>query len=226
VNANAQQPQQQSPQTACGVPYYPVRAGLERQYRTAQTAPGVAPEVYTESFADIGPESFTLRSAYPQLTVNTGWRCTREGMLALEQSNLRFADARSGVRAETTARSGVTIPAAERWRVGESWETGYEISVSLPPSATGPGGTGAGTFGAKSRITGEETVTVPAGTFRALKVESVIDMRLTLRVGQATVPSNTKAKDTTWFAEGVGKIKSVTSSDFAVATTELLAVKQ
>jgi hypothetical protein len=52
-------------------------------------------------------------------------------------------------------------------------------------------------------------------------------MKLIVRVGQMTVPTNTNVRNTTWFAENVGMVKSVSATgDFAGATTELVSLKQ
>ncbi len=214
--------------TLCGAPYYPVRAGLEKQYRVTYAKGGVPPAAYTETHADITADSFKLRYAFPDLIVDTGWNCTPEGMVALEYGKLDFArEQNASFKMETVARTGVTVPAAARWRVGEKWSSRYDIKSTISTGQKGdPPGEGAGTIEIANEIVGEEEVTVAAGKFRALKVESVFKMAMTVRVGKMSVPTSTGMKNVSWFAEGVGMIRAVSTGDFAGATTELVGLKR
>lgn len=227
ATANANAAAAQSPgETRCGVPYYPVRAGLEKQYRVTYERGAARAAAYTETYANIGPDSFTLRYQFPELSVDTGWNCTPEGMVALEYGKLDFAQKPTGFKMETVGRTGVTVPAAERWREGQEWRSSYEIRAELA-GPQGASGRGSGTIEITNRVAGREQITVPAGSYDALKVESEMAMKLTVRVGQMTVPSNTSVRNTTWFAENVGMVKSVSApGDFAGATTELVSIKQ
>ena len=224
ANANAA-PAQASGATKCGVPYYPVGAGLEKQYRVTYDRNAAPTATYTETYADIGPESFTLRYQFPELVVSTGWNCTPEGMVALEYGKLDSARQVTNFKMETVGRTGVTVPAAERWREGGEWRSSYEIRTEVA-GPQGPSGRGSGTIEITNRVVGREQVTVPAGTYDALKVESTMAMKLTVRVGQMTVPTNTNLRNTSWFAENVGMVRAVSAGDFAGATTELVSLKQ
>ena len=214
--------------TLCGVPYYPVRAGLEKQYRVSYSTRGLPPATYTETHADITADSFKLRYAFPDLTVDTGWNCTPEGMVALEYGKLDFArEQNTRFKLETVGRSGVTVPATPVWRVGGTWKSRYEIKSTISAGQKGePQGEGTGTIEIENRIIGEEEVTVAAGKFRALKVESVFKMQMTVRVSTMSVPTSTDMKNISWFAEGVGMVKAESTGDFAGATTELVSLKQ
>jgi hypothetical protein len=225
TNANAPAPQP-TVETRCGVPFYPVRAGLEKQYRVTYDRNAAPPAAYTESYSDIRPESFTLRYRFPEMTVSTGWNCAAEGMVALEYGNLDFARRQNNFKLETVGRTGVTVPSADRWREGEEWRAAYEIRAEIV-GPQGASGRGSGTIEITNRVTGREQVTVPAGTYDALKVESVMAMKLTVRFGQMAVPTNADVRNTSWFAENVGMVKSVSApGDFAGATTELVGLKQ
>lgn len=224
ANANAA-PAQSSGETKCGVPYYPVRAGLEKQYRVTYERNAAPTATYTETYANITPDSFTLRYQFPELSVDTGWNCAPEGMVALEYGKLDFSRQATNFKMETLGRTGVTVPAAERWRVGEEWRSSYEIRTEIA-GPQGASGRGSGTIEITNRVVAREQVSAPAGSYDALKVESTMAMKLTVRVGQMTVPTNTNVRNTTWFAENVGMVKSVSAGDFGTATTELVSLKQ
>ncbi|MCA1614024.1 MAG: hypothetical protein LC800_07710 [Acidobacteria bacterium] len=227
-NANAAASSTPAAATLCGAPYYPVRAGLEKQYRVTYATRGLPPAVYTETHADIAPDSFKLRYSFPDLTVDTGWNCTPEGMVALEYGKLDFArEQNTKFKLETVGRTGVTVPSAERWRVGATWASRYDIKSTISTGQQGePPGEGAGTIEIANKIVGEEEVTVAAGKFRALKVESVFQMQMTVRVGKVRMPTSTDMKNISWFAEGVGMIRAESTGDFAGATTELVSLKR
>lgn len=224
TNANAA-PAQPSGETKCGVPYYPVRAGLEKQYRVTYDRNAAPAATYTEGYADIGPDSFALRYRFPEMAVSTGWNCTSEGMVALEYGKLESARQATNFKMETVGRTGVTVPSAERWREGGEWRSSYEIRTEIA-GPQGPSARGSGTIEITNRVTGREQITVPAGTYDALKVESTMTMKLTVRVGQMTQPTTTSLRNTSWFAENVGMVKAVSAGDFAGATTELVGLKQ
>ncbi len=219
-------PVQAAVETNCGVPYYPISAGLEKQYRVTYERNAAPAATYAETYADIGPDSFTLRYSFPELTVNTGWNCTPEGMVALEYGKLDFARQSTNFKMETVGRTGVTVPAAGQWREGGDWRSSYEIRTEMA-GPQGASGRGSGTIEITNRVVSREQVSAPAGSYDALKVESTMAMKLTVTVGQMTVPTNTNVRNTTWFAENVGMGRSVSApGDFAGATTELISLKQ
>lgn len=224
ANANAA-PARASGETKCGVPYYPVSAGLEKQYRVTYDRNAAPDATYMETYADVGPASFTLRYQFPEAAVSTGWNCAPEGMVALEYGKLDSARQATNFKMETVGHTGVTVPAAERWREGGEWRSSYEIRTEIA-GPQGPSARGSGTIEITNRVTGREQITVPAGTYDALKVESTMTMRLTVRVGQIIEPTSTSLRNTSWFAENVGMVKAASAGDFAAATTELVSLKQ
>lgn len=212
--------------SACDLPYFPVREGLERKYRTEHKSGSFPPAEYTETYANVSADSFTQRMVFPELTLETGWRCTGEGILSLEFANFNFSQKGAGFQFEVLERDGVTYPSGERWRAGESWSSRYVVQAR--PTA-GPGGNplgeGRGTVEIRSRVIGEEKTTAPAGAFDALKIETTVSMNLNVQAGGASVPFKTTIKNDTWFAKGTGLVKSIASGDIGTATTELLSFK-
>ena len=99
-------------------------------------------------------------------------------------------------------RLGVTnqLPPANLWKVGYGWTTDTKTQGMSTHSTY--------------RIVGSERVTVPAGTFTALRVESSTSMDLgQIPGGKALPPGLAKSmkvqdvKMTSWFAKGVGIVK-------------------
>lgn len=210
--------------SACDLLFYPVKEGAERRYRITYSDKRAQPVTFTESSAGVRADSYTQRLAFPGLTVETGWRCTGEGLLALEFANYNFAQKGAGFKFETLERSGVTLPPDERWREGETWASRYEVKAQ---TTAGPDnratGEGQGTVDVASRVVGRELVAVAAGSYDTLRVDSTVTLKLTVKAGPATVPVNVNIKSSAWYAPTVGMVKSTAGGDLGAATTELVS---
>jgi len=72
---------------------------------------------------------------------------------------------------------------------------------------------------------GKETITVPAGTFEAVKLQSNSTVDIMSAFAGADAPITFNGTTITWYAPGVGYVKSVENGDFGgeafSATTEL-----
>jgi hypothetical protein len=69
---------------------------------------------------------------------------------------------------------------------------------------------------------GTESVTVPAGTFDAMKVVCQVQMSITVTTAGLSIPPTTvNSTSTAWYAPNVGWIKSEDTSDFGSSTIEL-----
>lgn len=225
ANTNAQPAAPVTTTTAvspCDHPYYPVRAGARWQYRlTTQRAD---PTEQNVTRTDITENSFTERHEFTGgTTMTTGWRCGSEGLAALEYGNVSTGQAT--VRMETLSSEGVNIPAADRWQAGTTWNSRYEVRGGMSGAANANLGLQmSGPVEIASRIIGPESVTVPAGTYDAMKVEATITMRLTTNGGGRTAPMPPMTfRTNTWYARGVGIVKIEQAGGFGSTTTELLS---
>jgi hypothetical protein len=72
-----------------------------------------------------------------------------------------------------------------------------------------------------SKIVGEETVKVKAGSFRALKVTVTQKMNMTMTIQNRSTPMNNTLETTSWYARGVGLVKS----SFQGGNSELIGYK-
>jgi hypothetical protein len=208
---------------ACNNPYYPVKANAQWKYRVTYQTGGLAPSEFTQSYTNITANGFTERRVFPNLTVENGWTCSSEGLLAAQFANLNTGGP-SQFKFETLKSSGVTVPAAATLKVGATWNNGYEVKAQISTGNTTNQAQGKITQAHK--IVGQESVTVPAGTYNAFKVETDFSMALSIVVGGVTVPTNFNFKVTSWFAPNVGLVKSVTASEALAATTELQSLTQ
>ena len=211
----------------CQIAYFPIGDNLNHKYRVNYQSGGIAPREYTESFKNIAADSFTLHLQFSDVQVDNNWRCMADGLLATQFDD-NSVKTSNGVDAkiETTRSEGITLPPDSRWRAGEKWTTDYDIkeTINMPNSSMRPSGDG--NVKLAGEIIGEESVTVPAGTFQAMKLRIIQKINITIKINGAVMPVPQIPFETTaWYAKNVGMVKSVTTSGGAtVATTELSSI--
>ncbi|MDV6376151.1 TapB family protein [Deinococcus arenicola] len=141
-------------------------------------------------------------------TIPVVWTCTASGMKA------SIPAGQGGGQVNVDAGF---FPPASRWKVGYSWNSAGAVDMDAP-------GLGAMkmTTATTSKIVKEEKITVPAGTFTALRVDSTISMKVSLPAGTKLPrgmdlnrmmggPTTTSA----WYVRGVGLIRSSSGKDGA-----------
>jgi hypothetical protein len=196
----------------CDHPYYPVREGWTWTYKQS----GQVNETYSLTFTNVSERGFTLRYTSRQGSFDLRWRCDANGLVSLDQSSF---GPNQGFKLETTNAKGVAIPS--QFRVGLAWTYSYDLKGSFDSGGQKMAMTGKSVTNAK--ITAREAVKVPAGTFQAFKVETTTKTELAMDVGGQKQPMPAQSvTGSTWYAEGVGMVKSV----MAGVTTELVSLKK
>ncbi len=227
ANTNAQPaaPATSTITSPCDHPYYPVREGAQWRYRL--TTQGIAPIEQTITTSNVTTDTFTERHEFSSGgTMTRGWRCSGDGLSALQYGN--FSTPQAAVQMNTIRSEGVTLPAADRWQPGATWESRYEVRGGMAgANNNNPAMEMSGPIEISSRIVGQESVTVPAGTYDAMKVESTFTARLTTSVGGRSMPMNPMAfRTNAWYARGVGVVRIEQVGGFGSTTTELLSPPQ
>lgn len=173
----------------CRNPYYPVVDGASWVYEM-QDLPQV---VHTMSIEEEG--SFKIAMVDANSAAVLEGRCTEQGIVLMDMGmggNFFSEDGSSSVDSQYS--EGVTLP--NDLRVGSEWSQVSGIQAQSDDGET--------TLDARIItnyvVTGEETITVPAGTFTALRIEQ--NGSLTLQ-GQELL-----TQGILWYARGVGNIKS------------------
>jgi hypothetical protein len=182
-------PTAESPAGLCSNPYYPVVDGATWVYDVE----GQPQAAHTMSVEEEGKFKIAIVDA-DSAAVLEG-RCSEEGILLLEQGTEGSFFSESGSSSTTTlSQEGVTLP--NDLKVGDSW--------SQVTSIMAEGGDGEESLTASIitnySVMGMETVTVPAGTFEALKIEQKGSMVMN---GQEI-----KTLGYLWYAMGVGNVKT------------------
>jgi hypothetical protein len=206
----------------CTNPYYPVRQGATWTY---QSTGGPAGEYsFTDTIAAVGPDSFTLTTQIAGLTNRQDWNCTPEGLVAHQLGGAPAAMLNSQgivLTLNATNASGVVFPA--QINAGDQWQ--HILDVAGNVSVASEEAEATGTAQMNFTALGNETVSVPAGTFDAMMIQIDTTLNVEASYEGITLPVTFTGSHTYWFAPGVGWVKATGTGNFLAAsfseTTEL-----
>lgn len=208
-------PAQVSP---CANPYMPVVAGATWNY----TLRGAVSDTYTHTILSVNGSNFTEQDVFGSGVTRQGeWLCQNGDLIALNPGGGGASVSTEGLTSqfEATANSGITFSANPQ--PGSAWSQ----SVTLEGSQIINGYNAPSKNVTTSACTAIalESVTVPAGTFQALRVDCVITMEISVTADG--IPFNTviNSTSTSWYAPGLGMIKTVTSGNGLDSTIELIS---
>lgn len=211
-------------QGLCTNVYYPIRQGATWTYRSTG---GPAGEYsFTDTITSVRDDGFTLSTQIGDLTRAQEWTCTPEGLTALQLGGAPAAMLNSQnieLMLDIANVTGVTFPA--QINPGDSWQ--QDLDVTGIVKAFNEEAEAAGTVRMSFNAAGSESVTVPAGTFDALRVEVDVTLGIDATYEGITLPVTFTGDYTYWFAPNVGWVKAtgtgtVLGSSFS-ETTELLS---
>jgi hypothetical protein len=195
---SAPQPTSQASDNSCDWDLFPTDAGATWDYVGSSNTQSSyqRTDVITES----GDGGFTVTSSLPDKTLILEYGCTEEGLIQLDPAQSYgggMAVGQSGAAAmHTLNQSGISLPAD--WEKGDTWQQDVEWE------AVGGGNTIQGVYHFESSDEGEESVTVPYGTFDATLVQTALTGTIQ---GQPFPP----CQISTWWVEDVGMAKQVFS---------------
>jgi hypothetical protein len=199
----AQQPQATSAQTdsgACANPYVPVVEGATWTSSGSTDVGGSFSR--TTTISDVGTNAFLAEWSMDPLTGVITWTCTPEGLLEDQSNGGIFSSVLSGpdatVKIESVSNTGVTVPTSIQ--PGDTWS---QVNVLTASSTEGVSMNG--TLTLEFAAIGTESVTVPAGTFTAMKVS----VHATAEYTQQGYTSTIVYDGTDWLVEGVGRVQSI-----------------
>ena len=191
----------------CDQPFSPTRENWEWQYRITE---GNKTETRIVRKTGLKPKSYVLYTREGDDVREVLHRCSEEGLTPIEVGRI------TGFKAEVLKATGVSTPDYDTWEVGSTWKYVLEINgerTEFPPVK------GHGFYETAYKIVGRETIAVPAGKFNTFKVEVTTTMRFTIPPG---IPFNQGFTLTSWYAEGVGMVKSTNQR----SVVELVALKK
>ncbi len=168
-------------------------------------------------------DGFEEEGLFPGVTRNSTWKCTPAGLALLAPGGgVSGTISTSGLSFEftTTDYSGVTLPKSVA--AGDTWTQ----TLTLHGENTLPGGTAVtadGTDTTDFTAAGMESITVPAGTFQAMRIDVVTVFTIETTVSGTTVPVTLNITGSVWYAPGIGMVKTITTAEGIAATIVLTA---
>lgn len=210
VTEEAPPPTQEPPSGGTGLcenPYYPVREGATWNYQGSSSL--TEPYTFTDTITSLRADGYTLTTEFDELIRTQEWACTPEGIVALQLGG-GLTTTQTNLTVETQNASGVTYPA--EIKAGDTWSHSLEFTGTM--DIAGNSGEAEGSTQSDFTALGIESVTVPAGTFEAMKVEIQTTFEATVDFQGLSIPVTFTTTTISWFVEDVGWVKSDSSGDF------------
>jgi hypothetical protein len=206
----------------CANDYYPVREGATWAYRSTG---GPAGEYsFTDTVAAVREMGFTLTTRMGELERSQEWDCPAEGLVARQLGGAPAAMLNSqGIQLQLDAvtSSGVIFPS--QIDPGDRWQ--HTLDFTGDVSVMNEEAEATGTAQMSFTAIGEESVTVPAGTFEALKIQIDTTLNIEASYEGITLPVTFSGVYTYWFVQDVGWVKATGSGNLLsmsfTETTEL-----
>ena len=198
-----------TPVSLCANPYYPSRLGNTWEYSGSNSVLGAYNRTDTVSRASA--EAFGVDTTLANVTYGVNYVCSSAGLTASDPVQQYAGALLSGPNAPLNVKlssvSGITLPA--KITPGDTWQQTADFSASSPQLNA------SGTIAIDYRAVGYENVTVPSGTYNALRVDVTIRILVTpLKIEAGSYTAST------WLVQDVGVVKSegtshVTGIDFS-----------
>jgi len=207
----------------CNNALYPIPEGATWVY-TSTGGPNGSFN-YTNSITAVRADGFTLTSQFADHARTQEWACQSDGLKALQlgggsAEGISIQDMATDL--STLETTGVNIPQAVT--TGMQWQYSLKLqgTIVMPGDPQAPAN---GVYSVTMQEMGSEAVTVPAGTFDAVKIQSNSTVDIISAFAGNEVPIKFNGTTITWYAPGVGYVKSIENGDFGgeafSATTEL-----
>ena len=192
-------PAQTAAKGSCTNQYMPVVNGATWTYAVTNSVNGGSTS--NSAITAVAADSFTLAVKSSAGNWTETWSCNKDGLLQLQNNGGALGGTISGpdgtATITTTANTGLTLPA--NIKPGDSWTQRTDYSLT---STVGVSGTSTTTY--TFTAVGAESVTVPAGTFTAMRVDMKVASAFTFADGNV-LPSTSTAS--TWLVKGKGLAK-------------------
>jgi len=203
----------------CDQPYAPARGNWEWQYRIS----GENATSYILRKTQITDTSFIQIRQTSERKEESKYRCSPEGIVPIDfggDSVTRASSSGLSADIEVIDAKGVLVPEADSWEVGNSWKYVLELRGTAQQGILRFNVEG--NMESTRKVVALEAVTVPAGTFNAYKIQITTQFSIASKLGPISIPFNQSFESISWYAEGVGLVKSIQGKN----TTELVALKK
>lgn len=194
----------------CDNEYYPVVNGATWSY--SGTSSATEDFAYTNTISSVRDDGFTVTVEFDDVTLVQEWACIADGILALDTGGGAAGTVTTSdinLEMETQNVSGITYP--NEILPGNTWAHTLDYTGKMDVAGEFVDVSGDTTY--SYTAIGIENVTVPAGTFDAMKIEVITTININMTIQGSEVPVTVTSTSTSWFAEDVGWVKSDSTSD-------------
>ena len=189
----------------CANAYYPVREGATWTY--SSTGGPTGGYGFTDTITAVRDDGFTLTSQFGDLTRTQEWGCSAEGLVALQLGGTSAATLNTEnmeMNLDVDHVSGVTFPS--EIKPGDSWQHALEFTGNM--TVAGQQVEATGDAQSSFQAIGIESVTVPAGTFEAMKIHIETTINIAGNFNGVSFPVSISSPYDYWFVQGVGWVKA------------------
>lgn len=213
INPSSQsndKPTETAAASTCQNRYHPVKEGGIMNYEMNNSLGKSAAKIVQKYTP--GEATFTEEWTFGKTKMKQVWQCTPEGIIAPNYGSMMNS---YDTKIEPRRISGVTLPPENELTVGKTWTAVYESKAQLPSNL----GETVSRITVNNKVVSlDDEVKTPGGTFKAMKVESDLDIATKFNGKNIPVPP---IKTATWFAPDVGMVKNgLDESQFGKATME------
>jgi len=180
----------------CGNPYYPIVKGASYAYQVT----GTRSWIQTHTILDVNEKGFTEEVVQDIVTNTYEWECMSEGLINTYSGIMTTENDTVNT---TSAGEGITIPASIL--IGDTWKQTCQLISS---DGKGQGELQRSLTYNRTAIT-IETVTVPAGTFEAIRVDYDLEADASMETsdGHSLPLGIDYSSGSEWYVENIGLIK-------------------
>ena len=189
----------------CANDYYPVVQGATWTYESTGSPAGNYK--FTDTISSVKSDGLTLTSQFGDLTRTQEWGCKDEGLVALQLGGPATATLNSqdmDFTFDIKKVDGVTYP--PEMNPGDEWQHSLEFEGKM--EIAGENATAEGNAQTAFKVLGNESVSVPAGTFQAVIVQVDTNIVFTIQVQGIAVPASYSGTYAYWYVKGVGWVKA------------------
>jgi hypothetical protein len=186
----------------CAVgPYFPIQTGLLWEAEVQ----GQRNMTQTSRMENVSDNGFDLISEVSGTTETTHYDCQPDGITSEFKIN--------GFTVTSADTTGVTLPNADRWQVGNTWTQRIEFEAIIN---NGSGLKVSGVAMAQHRFDVIEAISTPLGNFEAMRLTTETNISLMTSSRTAVLPPIVL---TAWYAPGIGLLR-VTAANFSYEVTK------
>jgi hypothetical protein len=206
-----------TPVSECFNEYQPVREGATWNYNLT----GTATDTFSRRIVVVNERNFTEQDAFTSgLVRDMRWRCREGNLIALNPPSGNFSSINEEgvwVEFETSELEGVTIPNAiingavwKQTMTVEGKQNIYNVEYKAKNIIEN-----------NCTAVGNEAVTVPAGTFEAVRIDCNVVVNVSLAIEDKPNQVVLTFTNISWYVRNVGLVKSATAGEGINVTVEL-----